>query len=141
MTRILTIIALLFVTPAWAGEEASRKEMLQMADEFPKCAAIFKVMAISSSSSGKGFSAEQDKQLAIGAEVAAWFLAGSMGRKHAPERAASIIETEFTSWMALFENNPQAMATSYEPKYKACMANLPMQEAIINMAREKTYDQ
>jgi hypothetical protein len=141
MTRILTIIALLFATPLWADEEESRREMLEMADGFARCAGVFKVMALSSSGSGKNFSAKQDKQLANGAEVASWFLAGSMGRKHASKRAAAIIDTEFTTWMALLETNPQALADLYQPKYESCIANLPMQEAIINMARDKVYDQ
>jgi hypothetical protein len=72
VTRILTIIALLFATPAWADEEESRREMLEMADGFARCAAVFKVMALSSSGSGKNFSAKQDEQLANGAEVASW---------------------------------------------------------------------
>ena len=34
MTRILTIIALLFATPAWAGDERAREELLAQADKF-----------------------------------------------------------------------------------------------------------
>ena len=140
MKPLLLIIALLFSSPSWAGEEKDRKEMLQMSEDFAKCSAVFKVMQLTSEQSGKSFSAKQDKQLANGAMVASATLATMMGRKFALERAQSIIDTEFTMWMALLENNPEELAEQYKPKYENCMNNLPVQETILNMAREQVYD-
>ena len=138
MTRILTIIALLFATPAWANED-ERLAVLELADDFARCSAIFKVMSLVSASSEKSFSSTQDQQLANGAQVASFYLAQKMGRRYARERTESLIETEFTMWMALLENNPEAMANQYEPKYKFCIENLNLQEEIINSARKEAY--
>ena len=137
---LILSIALLFSTPAWTDEEKDRKEMLQMSEDFAKCSAVFKVMQLTSEQSGKSFLAKQDKQIANGAMIASATLATMMGRKFALERTESIIDTEFTMWMELLENNPEELVKQYKPKYENCINNLPVQETILKMAREKVYD-
>ena len=121
MTRILTIIALLFATPAWANED-ERLAVLELADDFARCSAIFKVMSLVSASSESFL---QHKTAAgTGAQVASFYLAQKMGRRYARERTESLIETEFNMWMALLRTI-RCNANQYEPKYKFCIETEP----------------
>ena len=114
-----------------------RAEMFDMAETFAKCSGVFRVMSLATT----GASSEQDKQLANGARVASFYIGRSLGLSDAVAFTDNLVETEVTGWLANMEVNPEAMANSFEPEYKKCMALLPIQDDIIKQARRDAYSQ
>ena len=141
MTRILTIIALLFATPAWAEDEKARGELLAQAEKLAECSAIFSIMAQINSSTGSPNAAKLLENQARGALVAANYLASKMGRRNSKERTEAIIETVTTSWMANMEISPNTFVQDFGPELSACSENLVYQEAVLTMLRNEAYDQ
>jgi len=140
MTRILTIIALLFATPAWADDEKARKELLARADKFARCSAIFSIIAAINGATGSPNAAKQNENEARGAMFASNYLAAKMGRRNFEVRTESIIDTITTSWMANMEISSNTFIQEFTPELSACKENLVFQEAILTMAREEAFD-
>jgi hypothetical protein len=126
------IITSLAPLPVLADDRA---EIFDMAETFAKCSGIFRVMSLATT----GASSEQDKQLANGARVASFYIGRSLGLNDAVAFTDNLVETEVTAWLASMEVNPNAMASSFEPEYKKCMALLPVQDDIIKQARREAY--
>ena len=140
MTRILTIIAILFATPIWADDEKAREELLAQADKLARCSAIFSIAAAINGRTGSPNVAKQNENEARGAMFASNYLAAQMGRSNFKVRTESIMETVTTSWMANMEISPNTFVQEFTPELSACKENLVYQEAILTMARKEAFD-